>query len=121
MIDDSEPERVDPRLVESKRQLALKIARHCRGKRLDQHLVHEVTQIYEDHRVAARQDGVDFPELVPLVLDEQRKINLVRRDLDQASIDNLVLEIAQDQLSNDRYSPGEIARAVRRAFPHHKR
>ena len=111
---------VDPRLASSKEALARKIAEHCRGRALDRQTVHDCEEIARDHRAWARLDGVDFPELVPLVMDVQRRIRMVRRDLDRDAVDNLAVELAMDQRARGYYDPAEVARAVRRAFPHHR-
>lgn len=109
---------VDPRLAESKDHLAKFLARFCRGRELDRQLVHDVQDIADGYRVAARLDGIDFPEMVVLVMDMQNRVRLVRRDLDRAAIDNLAVELAQSQ--GAAYDPAEVARAIRRAFPHHR-
>jgi hypothetical protein len=109
---------VDPRLSESKDHLAQFLARFCRGRELNQQLIHDVQEIADGFRTAARFDGIDFPEMVVLVMDKQNRVRLVRRDLDANGISNLVVELAQSQ--GKEYDPAEVARAIRRAFPHHR-
>lgn len=111
-------ELLDPRLVRSKDLLAEKIAALCVGRELDKQTVHDVEELYRAHRSRARLDGIDFPEMVVVVMDVQRRLRLVRRDLDALGLDNLVVELAQSQ--GAAYDPTEIARALRRAFPHHR-
>lgn len=114
----SDDDKIDPRLAESKDQLAQFLARFCRGRPLDRQLVADAQAMADDWRADARLEGVDFPEMVVLVMDVQRRVRLVRRDLDRAGIDNLAVELAQSQ--GAAYDPAEVARAVRRAFPHHQ-
>lgn len=109
---------VEPRLAASVKELARKLAEFCVRRELDTQTVHDATDLCERHRTAARLRGIDFPEMVLVVLDRQKKLRFVRRDLDERGVDNLVVELAQMQGGN--YDPAEIARAIRRAFPHHR-
>ncbi len=110
---------VDPCLAASKDELAEKLAAFCRGRDLDRQLVHDAEDLCARHRAAARLAGIDFPEMVLVVMDVQHRLRFVRRDLDAAAVDNLAVELAQSQ--GAAYDPGEVARALRRAFPHHRR
>jgi len=109
---------VEPRLAGSVKELGRKLAEFCAGRDLDRQTVHDATDLVDRHRTVARLRGIDFPEMVLVVLDVQKKLRFVRRDLDAAGIDNLVVELARMQ--RDDYDPAEIARAIRRAFPHHR-
>jgi len=110
----------DPRLTASKDILAKKLASFCRGRELTRQTMHDAEQIYRDHRASARLMGIDFPEMVLVAMDVQKRLMFVRRDLDRTGIDNLIVELAQSQ-GEEGYDPHEVARAVRRAFPHHLR
>lgn len=114
----SDDETIDPRLAESKDVLAEKLAAFCRGRPLDRQLLHDAEDLYARHRTTARLDGIDFPQMVLVVMDVQRRLRFVRRDLDARGIDNLIVELAQSQGAD--YDPAEVARAIRRAFPHHR-
>jgi hypothetical protein len=109
-------EEVDPRLGSAVRSLAQKMASFCTGRPLDQQLVSDVMGIYEDHRTRARLAGIDFPEMVLLILDEQKQLRFVRRNLTPQQIDVLI----QDVYTVYKAPADEIARAIRRAFPHHR-
>ncbi len=109
---------VDPRLAASVKKLSINLAELCAGRDLDTQTIHDATDLCERHCTAARLCGIDFPEMVLVVLDVQKKLRFVRRDLDERGIDNLVVELAQAQGNN--YDPAEIARAIRRAFPGHR-
>jgi hypothetical protein len=113
----SDGERIDPRLRDSHARLSLKMAMHCEGKPLTRQLVHEVEGIYRDHRVEARMNGIDFPELVLLALDERKILRFYRRDLESGGVDAVAVEL----VAQDGASPAEAARAIRRTWPHHRR
>lgn len=111
-------EKIDPRLAASVRLLARRLAKFLVGRELTRQTVHDAEELYRYHRTLARQDGIDFPEMVLVVMDVQNRLRFVRRDLDAGGIDNLAVELAQSQ--GAAYDPQEVARAIRRAFPHHR-
>lgn len=106
----------DPRLARAVRVLSQKMASFCQGRPLDQQLISDVMGIYEDHRTRARLAGVDFPELVLVIMDVKKQLRFVRRNLTPRQIDVLI----QDLHTVYQSEPDEIARAIRRAFPHHR-
>src|SRR6202171_4595347 len=108
-------ETIDLRLAASVKALARKMAEFCAsGRDLDQQTIHDLEEIYRHYRVQAALDRMPFPEMVLVVMDRQRRVRFVRRDLDKSGIDNLAVELAQSQ--GEAYDPGEVARAIRRAF-----
>ena len=98
----------DHRLARAVRSLAQKMASFCHGRPLDRQLVSDVMGLYEDHRTRARLEGVDFPEMVLLILDERKQLRFVRRNLTPRQIDVLI----QDVYTEYRAKPDEIARAA---------
>jgi hypothetical protein len=111
-------ETIDPILAKSIKRLARNAAQYCVGRKFDRQTIQDVEGIYRDHRAAARIAGIDFPEMVLVIMDVSRRLRFVRRNLDDKGIDNLCVELAKAQ--GIHYDPGEIARGIRRAFPHHR-
>lgn len=110
----------DPRMTASLRELGIKLANHCHGRDLDRQTIRECEEIAADHRTRAKlEDGLDFPELVVVALDQIKKIHLARRDLGQMQIDNLAVDLVT-MYRGEGIAADEVARAIRRAYPHHR-
>lgn len=71
----------------------------------------------QDHRTRARQQGIDFPVMVPIVIQSRKWVNLVRADLDRRSIEQLVVNICTQFPTIEMI---EVAQAIKRAFPDFK-
>jgi hypothetical protein len=110
---DSEP--LEIRL--SGKRLFMKLDAHARGRDLMRQTVEELQKICDDHTKAAHRNGLrEFPELVVVVMDVQKQIEVVPRDWDIRSIQVFIVNLTKKYKTTTR---DEVARAIARAFPHY--
>lgn len=88
------------------------------GRQLTSTTVHDIRVLVKDHRQQCKLRGIPFPELVPLVLTKSGVIELVRRDLEPASIQTIIVNLT---VKYPTVSADEIAQAVMWAFPQYQR
>jgi hypothetical protein len=109
-------EQISPRLSRSGRELMAKIETQL-GKPLNRHSVRSIMSIVSDHGIKARQDGIDFPVMVPVIIQSRKWIRIVRADLDRRSIEQLVVNLCTQFPTIEM---AEVAEAIHRAFPDFK-
>lgn len=96
------------------------VRRHCGMRReMSRQLIEEVEQIVRGYTVLARQDGIPFPDLVVVSLEITGGIEVVRRDLDDSSITQLILNISA-KYAHHAVRSTDIAAGIMRAFPHYR-
>jgi len=95
--------------------LARLVLKHAYGKRITLHLLGEVTYIVQNHRTKALNNGLsEFPELLPLPLVKQGRIELVRRDLDLAGVQQTIVNIT---VKHPKVTAQEVAFGVNYVWP----
>ncbi len=97
----------------------LRLMHRFMGKPMNQSTVDVVCEMITVHRTFwKRSRGVDFPEVVPVVLPRARFIQLVRRDLDRDGVARIIVALGREV-------PGvtmeDIAAGIARAFPDYGR
>lgn len=105
-----------PKMVLATEQLFARI-KHFTGRRFANGELHDLQKIVKDHRVACKLNGVNYPELVPMILHKQGGIDLVRKDLEPAGVRAALYNLIQKYPNAE---PDELAHAVRTAFPHYR-
>lgn len=102
-----------PLMIEALRQLKfrvqLRVGLPCTPSNVD-----SMHRTVRDHRAQWRMKGVDFPELVPLVIYRVGIIDWVRADLDSRSI---VVKIVNFVRAHTDVTMPEVVEAFRRAYP----
>jgi hypothetical protein len=106
---------IDAALEKSANQLRGKLDRLVKAGLLwDESTVRRVQRIVRDHRLQVHEtQGLEFPEVVPLVFHSVRFIQLVRRDLEAKAIQQTIMNLMQVL----PISPKEMAIAIGVAFP----
>lgn len=82
--------------------------------RMTDRLMHRLKVTVADHIIRARQEGIDYPDLVVVWLDQVRAVKLWRADLDRKDIERQLLNLVAE---HPDITADEIARAVRASFP----
>lgn len=110
----------DLELREQARPMFARVATFAKGKELTPVVMSVIDEIVREETVNARFKDRRFPPMVAVMLQENGRIHIVRRDLDHPGILQLVRAII-DEWPRCRIDPGEgvpaIVRAILRAFP----
>lgn len=73
-------------------------------------------EILYDHRVKARQAGLDFPELTILAFPRLNTVKFYRADLNREQINRVVIVLAKEMPG---LHPDDLAWAVKMGWPHY--
>ena len=87
------------------------------GEDLDEESLTLLFDFIEEHRIAARRKGINFPKLVALVIPRLGWIKLVRYEIPESSIRRAVLALLREC---PKVTREEVSQAVKRAWPHYK-
>ena len=87
-------------------------ARH--GNLITQNLVDDITDLLKAHRRECKMRGIDFPEMVCLVVPEVGAIEIIRRD---STREALQIHVVNLTVKYPAIRPEHIAAALQRAFP----
>ena len=97
-----------------------RVAQYAKGKLLTPVVMAVIDEIVRDETVCARMRDRKFPQMVAVMLPENGRIHIVRRDLEHMGIMQLCRAII-DEWPRCRIEPSEgvpaIVRAILRAFP----
>lgn len=102
----------DERTLEQNR-LALKIERFL-GQPMNGRMLEKIDGILADHRQRCRMRGLDFPDVVAVVMPTAGNIDVVSRELDQKGIETLIVNLARKYPTVSR---DDLAFGINRAFP----
>jgi hypothetical protein len=94
-------------------RLAAKINQFL-GRPMNGRTLQVVDEILVDHRTRCRLRGLDFPEVVAVIMPTAGNIDVVRRDLDRSGIEILIVNLARKYPSVSR---DDLAFGINRAFP----
>jgi hypothetical protein len=104
----------DPRAAIAAEKLSKWVANFFAGRSLDPATCDEV-QAFVDHRVRMfKERGIDFPRMAALMFPRFGSIKLYRRDLDEKSIRQAIVNATREF---PEVTPYEIATAIAFAFP----
>lgn len=109
LIDDNE----DERTKEAARWLNARLA-NFRARRFDGQYLHELEALLKDHHNLCKRRGIRFPDLCVIPLPWRNACKIVRRDLDKASVAQIIMNLHAEY-------PGitmeEIGIGMQHAFP----
>lgn len=112
MIDDES----DPRMIRAHQDLLQRLGAVLGDGRqpLTKPLLDRMFEVTKNHRTACRNDGLDFPVLVALVVPRLGIVEFVRADLDIASLRVKVVNFVR---LHPKASMQEVVMAFRTAYP----
>lgn len=84
------------------------------GQDMNDATVQRIEEIIVDHRTRLRTQGLDFPELVPIVLPRNGTVDVVVRDMDIRGIEVTIVNLTRKYPSVSRE---DLAFGIGRAFP----
>lgn len=87
------------------------------GKNLNGRCVERIFEFLAEVRSRYRQDGIDVPVMVPIILMSIGRVYVHRADLSRKAIETVVVNIHRLHEEVPMY---EIARAVHACYPHYK-
>ena len=87
------------------------------GKDLTTTTVHSLTEAVKDYGIKMRQSGIDFPEVVLVILPAWGHIGIHRADSDESRIQTIIKNMIH---KFPQATPREIAEAIRRAWPDYR-
>lgn len=106
-------EMTDAERSREQQRLSLKVTRFL-GQPMNGRTLARIDEILDDHRQRCRMQGLDFPEVVAVVMPTVGNIDVVPRDLDLKGIETLILNLVRKYPSVSR---DDLAFGINRAFP----
>lgn len=105
-----------PELTKAATGLLARLAELLHGRVLTEERMRAVRRTVKDHATHCRSRGVSFPPLAILAFPVSGHLQLVSAEWDAKSIETNMINLA---MAWPDVKPTEMARAVRRAFPHY--
>ncbi len=104
----------DVRMQVACNQLAARLEQF-RNKALNKELIDDIQRVVKQHRAESKlRDGLDFPELTPMIVPRLGTLHLVRRDL---RVRDVAVVLQNITAMYPTVTSAELAQAVRWAFP----
>lgn len=108
----------DALLDKAAKQLAARLAKFSTGVVLTEALLRDVHDLVRNHRRECSNNlGLKFPKMVPVVLPSVGQIMLHNAELDERSIQAIVINISTNY---PQVPLMELAQAIKRAYPYYR-
>lgn len=102
----------DEGTIEQKRltaRIVLFLGRDMTGRNIE-----KIEEVIKEHRRGCRMRGLNFPELVAIVMPTSGNLEIIPREQDRAGIETLIVNLARKWPS---VTADELGFAINRAFP----